>query len=152
LHKLDQEVCLKLAAIANINIETYALEMLKASTDLSDLSVTQMLAIDAKVFTMNGLVAEIAQISTVDIEAVMQRQAEFEVQMRQLITQKSLDLCMCVITDVVNSNSQVIALGSRADLVEKAFALTLENNSAFLPGVVSRKKQIVPPLEKVSVI
>ena len=148
--ELDKAACLKLAEIANIDIESYGLEMLKAGTDLSDLTVSQMLSIDAKVFSMNGLSAEVAQISTVDIDDVMQRQAEIEAEMNKLIAEKSLDLFMCVITDVMNSNSQTIALGSRTDLVETAFATTLENNSAYLPGVVSRKKQIIPPLEKAS--
>ena len=148
--ELDQSSCLKLAEIANIEIEAYGLDMLKAGTDLSDLTVSQMLSIDAKVFAMNGLTAEIAQISTVDIASVMARQVEIEAQMNKVIAEKSLDLFICVITDVMNSNSQGIALGDRIDLVEKAFEVTLENNSAYLPGIVSRKKQIVPPLEKVS--
>ena len=148
--ELDETVCLKLAEIANIDIEAYGLEMLKAGTDLSDLSFAQMLSIDAKVFAMNGLTAEVAQISTVDIESVMARQVDIEAEMNGIIAEKSLDLFMCVITDVMNSNSQTIALGDRTDLIEKAFGTTLENNSAFLPGVVSRKKQIVPPLEKAS--
>jgi len=149
--ELDQQVCLKLAHIANIDFETYSLEMLKAATDLSDLSVVELLTIDSKVFAMNDVSAEVAQISTVDIGSIMARQAEIEAEINKLITEKSLDLFLCVITDVMNSNSQVIALGSRTDLVEVAFATTLENHSAFLPGVVSRKKQIVPPLEKASI-
>ena len=148
---LDKEVCLKLAEIANIDIEAYGLNMLKAGTDLSDLTVAQMLTIDAKVFMMNGLAAKVAQISTVDIESVIKRQKEIETEMNAVIAEESLDLFLCVITDVMNSNSQAIALGNRTDLVEKAFGTTLENNSTFLPGVVSRKKQIVPPLEKASV-
>jgi len=147
----DQEVCLKLAQIANIDIESYGLELLKAGTDLSDLSVAELLRIDAKVFTMNGISVEVAQISTVDIGSVMERQGDIEVVINNIITEKSLDLFICVITDVMNSNSQAIVLGNRTDLVETAFATTLENNSAFLPGVVSRKKQIVPPLEKASI-
>lgn len=145
---LDKEVCLKLAEIANIDIEAYGLDLLKAGTDLSDLTVSQMLVIDAKAFTLNGISAEIAQINTVDIDGVMTRFDEIESEMSQVVTEKSLDLLMFVITDVMNSNSQIIALGDRTDLVEKAFAVTLEKSSAYLPGVVSRKKQIVPPLEK----
>ena len=49
-------------------------------------------------------------------------------------------------TDIINSNSQVIVLGSRADLVEKSYSVKLENNTAFLPGIVSRKKQVIPVL------
>jgi len=148
--ELDQEVCLKLAQIANIDIETYGRQMLKAGTDLSDLSVAQLLAIDAKVFSMNGVSAEITQISTIDIASLMERQADIEIEINKIITEKSLDLFMCIITDVMNSNSQAIALGDRTDLVEKAFGTTLKNNSLYLPGVVSRKKQIVPPLERAS--
>ncbi|MCL1989667.1 MAG: manganese-dependent inorganic pyrophosphatase [Defluviitaleaceae bacterium] len=147
----DREVCLKLAQIANIEIETYGLDLLKAGTDLSDLSVDQMLTIDAKVFTMNGISARIAQINTVDIEGVMTRQPDIETEMNNAIAAESLDLFMFVITDIMNSNSQAIVLGDRIDLVEKAFDTTLEQHAAYLPGVVSRKKQIVPPLEKASV-
>jgi len=144
----DKEACLKLAEMAKIDIEAYGLDMLKAGTDLSDLSVSQMLEIDAKAFSLGGLTAEIAQINTVDIDSVMARFTEIEGSMNKVVTEKSLDLLMFVITDVMNSNSQVIALGDRTDLVEKAFDVTLVNHSAFLPGVVSRKKQIVPPLER----
>ena len=51
---------------------------------------------------------------------------------------------MFAITDIINSNSEVIVLGSRTDIAEKGFNVKLENNLAFLPGVVSRKKQIIP--------
>ena len=57
-----------------------------------------------------------------------------------------IDLFMLLITDIVNSNSQVIALGKNASLVEKAYGVTLEDNTALLEGVVSRKKQIAPPI------
>lgn len=147
---IDKEVCLELARIAGIDVDIYGLNMLKAGTDLSDLTIAQMLSIDAKVFTMNGLTAEIAQVSTVDIASVMERQTEIEAEIIQIIAKKSLDLFMCVITDVMNSNSQAIILGKRTDVAEKAFGMTFENNTAFLPGVVSRKKQIIPPLEKAS--
>ena len=148
--EIDKAVCLELAEIAGIDIDVYGLDMLKAGTDLSDLTVKQMLSIDAKVFTMNGFTVEVAQISTVDIDSVIARQADIETEMNIIIAEKSLDLFLAVITDVMDSNSQVIALGSRTDLVEAAFGATLENNTAFLPGVVSRKKQIIPPLEKAS--
>ena len=51
-----------------------------------------------------------------------------------------------MITDIVNSNSEILALGANMDKVEAAFNFKLENNHAFLPGAVSRKKQVVPQL------
>lgn len=122
--------------------------MLKAGTDLSDYSAAQLLGIDSKVFPMGTSTVEIAQINTVSIEDMMARQTEIESQMEAIIAEKGLDLFVAVITDILNSNSQVIALGKRTDIVEKAFNVSLVNNTALLTGVVSRKKQIVPFMDR----
>lgn len=144
----DVKAAHALAEIANLDLETYGLEMLKAGTDLSDYNAEQLLSIDAKPFEMNGITMEIAQINTASIPEVMERQAEIEATMAQIIEARGLDLFFFAITDIINSNSQVIALGNNTDLIEKAYNVTLENNTVLLPGVVSRKKQIVPVLQK----
>ena len=64
--------------------------------------------------------------------------------LEKIIEKEGLDLFMLLITDIVNSNSQVIVLGKDAALVEKAYGVKLEDNTALLEGVVSRKKQVVP--------
>lgn len=145
--KEDEETARSLAKFAGINIEEYGLEMLKAGTDLSDLTAKELINLDAKPFTMNGQKVKIAQVSTASIKDMLTRKEEIENAMNEEIAEEGLDLFFVAITDVINSDSQVVALGNKA-LVEKAFNVTLENNTAFLPGVVSRKKQIVPVLEK----
>ena len=146
--KEDENTARSLATKFGLDIETYGLEMLKAGTDLSDLSAEELINLDAKPFNMNGKNVKIAQVSTASIEDMMQRQEEIEKAMNAEIEENSLDLFFVTITDIINSNSQVIALGKEVELVEKAFGVKLENNNAFLEGVVSRKKQIVPVLEK----
>lgn len=146
--KEDENTARSLATKFGLDIETYGLEMLKAGTDLSDLSAEELINLDAKPFNMNGKNVKIAQVSTASIEDMMQRQEEIEKAMNAEIEENSLDLFFVAITDIINSNSQVIALGKEVELVEKAFGVKLENNNAFLEGVVSRKKQIVPVLEK----
>ena len=74
----------------------------------------------------------------------MTRKDKLEESMKKDVETLGLDLNILLITDIINSNSQVIALGSRADLVEKSYSVKLENNTAFLPGIVSRKKQVIP--------
>ena len=69
---------------------------------------------------------------------------ELEAGIEKIIEKEDLDLFMLLITDIVNSNSQVIVLGKDACLVEKAYGVKLEDNTALLEGVVSRKKQVVP--------
>ena len=99
-----------LSKIAEVDVEEYGLEMLKAGTDLSSFTIDEILQLDAK----------------------------------QIDFKDNLDLFILLITDIVNSNSQVIALGKSAKLIEKAYGVELIDNTALLEGVVSRKKQVVP--------
>lgn len=146
--KEDLNAAEKLAKIANLDVNKYGNDMLRAGTDLSDLTIAEMINIDAKEFDINSLKVEIAQINTVDIESVLKRQEELKNEINNVIKNKGLDLFIFVITDILENNSQIIALGNRAELVQKAYEIKLENDQAFLPGVVSRKKQILPPLVK----
>ena len=140
----DISAAKELAKIAEINIETYGLDMLKAGTDISDFSIDEILSMDAKSTTLKDVKVIINQVNTACIDDVMKLQEDLEKGMRKSIEENHLDLFMLLITDIINSDSQVIALGNRADLVEKSYNVKLENNTALLKGVVSRKKQVIP--------
>lgn len=142
----DVAAAKELSNIADLDMETYGLDMLKAGTDLSDKTVAELLQMDAKVFTMGAAKVEIAQINAVDVESIYENQSELEEGIQSIIDEKELDLFLLVVTDIINSNSEALALGNAKENVEKAFHVTLENNRAFLEGVVSRKKQIVTSL------
>lgn len=146
--KKDEEVARELAKIANIDIESYGMEMLKAGTDLSDFSAEELINIDSKELEANGLKFQVAQVNTACIEDVLKDKDNIEKAMRDFINTNQVGLFMLAITDIINSNSQIIVLGDRANVVEKAFNVKLEDNMAFLPGVVSRKKQIVPVIKE----
>lgn len=146
--KHDIKALEELGKIADINIEEYGLEMLKAGTDLDDFSAEELINLDAKSLDKDGTKFVIAQVNTVSIEDVLKRQNELENAMNKEITEKGLSLFVLAITDILNSNSKIIALGSKTDAVEKAFNTKLENNTAFLEGVVSRKKQLLPFIDK----
>ena len=122
--------------------------MLKAGTDLSDFSEEELLNIDAKKFEKGTVEFEIAQVNTVDIEELLKKQQKIEEAIKKEIEKNKLDLFVFAITDILNSNSEILVLGERKDAVEKAFNIKLQNNRAFLPGVVSRKKQILPNIDK----
>ncbi len=142
----DIKVAKELAKIAEIDCDTYGLEMLKAGTDLTGLSIPEILNLDAKEIDLKKVKSVIAQVNTASIADVMAIQADLETGMQKIMEEKQLDLFMLLITDIVNSDSQVIVLGKRADLVETSYGVKLENNTALLKGVVSRKKQVVPIL------
>ena len=117
-------------------------------TCTSNYTAEQLINIDAKYTVMNENPLMIAQVNTVDINDVLKNKEALEQAINKVISEKNLNLFVLAITDIVNSNSQIIALGNRIDMVEKAFNIKLENSTAFLPGVVSRKKQIVPVLQE----
>lgn len=145
----DVKAARELAEIAGVDAEKYGLDMLKAGADLSDKSVEQLISLDAKEFQMGAKKVEVAQVNTVDIQDVLSRQEELESTLQNVINEKNLDLFVFVVTDILNSDSTVLALGRSADAVEEAYQVKLENNTALLKGVVSRKKQIVPVLTNI---
>lgn len=140
----DRKAVKELAEITGIDPEVYGLDMLKAGTDLSDFSIDEILHLDAKMIDFKDVKSIVNQVNTASIPEVMKMKADLEEGMKKVIEKENLDLFMLLITDIVNSNSQVIALGKNASLVEKAYGVKLEDNTALLNGVVSRKKQVVP--------
>ncbi|WP_405285752.1 manganese-dependent inorganic pyrophosphatase [Methanobrevibacter sp.] len=140
----DKAAIEKLSKIAEIDAEEYGLEMLKAGTDLSSFTIEEILALDAKQIDFKDVKSIVNQVNTADISDVMAMKDDLEAGINKIIEDEDLDLFMLLITDIVNSNSQVIALGEDASLVEKAYGVTLEDNTVLLEGVVSRKKQVVP--------
>ncbi|MGM0124438.1 manganese-dependent inorganic pyrophosphatase [Enterococcus sp. AZ194] len=142
----DVRAAKELATLAEIDLDVYGLEMLKAGTKLSDKSAEVLLDLDAKSFPMADKNVRIAQINTVDLSEVMDRQAELEAAMAETSTANGYDLFILVVTNILDSDSELLVFGEPKEKVEEAFATKLVNNRALLKGVVSRKKQVVPQL------
>ena len=146
--KHDEKALDELGKIAGIDVNEYGLEMLKAGTDLDDFTAEELINLDAKSLEKNGTKFVIAQVNTVSIPDVLKRQKELEEAIKKQIDEKNLDIFVLAITDILNSNSEIIALGKKVEIVEKAFDKKLEDNRAFLEGVVARKKQLLPNIDK----
>lgn len=142
----DKHICKKLAEIAGINIDEFAKEMFKAGTSLKGKTVEQIFNQDFKPFSIEDTKVGIAQVNTMDIEGFMPLKEEMLAYMSTKAKEANLDMVMLLLTDILNEGSQILVAGDKPEIVEKAFKVTLENNEAFLPGVLSRKKQVVPPI------
>ena len=79
---------------------------------------------------------------------MLKRKKELEEAIKEEIEKNKLTLFVLAITDILNSNSQILALGEKSKTVESAFNKELSDNMMFLEGVVSRKKQLLPPIDK----
>ncbi|ADX23954.1 manganese-dependent inorganic pyrophosphatase [Streptococcus dysgalactiae] len=145
-HVSDHRVAEELAELAEVNLETYGMSLLKAGTNLASKSEAELIDIDAKTFELNGNAVRVAQVNTVDISEVLERQEAIEAAIKDAMAAEGYSDFVLMVTDIVNSNSEILAIGANMDKVEAAFNFTLDNNHAFLAGAVSRKKQVVPQL------
>ncbi|MGE6492334.1 manganese-dependent inorganic pyrophosphatase [Exiguobacterium sp. NPDC077395] len=142
----DIKAAKELAEIAGVDAEAYGLEMLKAGADLSQKTIEELISLDAKEFAMGDYRVEIAQVNAVDANDVLNRKEEVEAAIANTVAAKNLDLFVFAITNILTNDSEAIVVGPKPELFEQAFNVTLQNGLATLPGVVSRKKQIVPVL------
>ena len=144
----DKKALEELAKIAEIDVNTYGIEMLKAGTNLDDFTEEELINMDAKRSEKDGKKFVIAQVNTVSIPDVLKRKENIERVIEKEIENNDLQLFIFAITDILNSNTQIIALGKETQVAEKGFEKALEDNMMFLEGVVSRKKQILPVIDK----
>ena len=142
----DKKAVEELAKIANVDISKYGLEMLKAGTNLDKYTEEELINFDAKSMEKEGIKYIIAQVNTVSIPDVLKRKEKIEHEINKVIEAKGLSLFVFVITDIVNSNSTAVVLGERTDAISKTYEI--KDNLAEMPGVVSRKKQVLPLVEK----
>ena len=145
----DVNAAQALKDIANVDLNSYGLDMLKAGASTTDKSAETLLDMDAKSFTMGDYVTRIAQVNTVDIDEVLNRKDELEKVMLEVSANEKYDLFVLVVTDIINSDSKILVVGAEKDKVGQAFDVQLDDGMAFLSGVVSRKKQVVPQITEV---
>ena len=145
----DVAAAKELAEIAEIDLDTYGLDMLKAGADVSDQPISAWISSDAKEFMMHEAKVEIAQLNTVDPTTIYQDSEGIKEEIQKVIEEKGLALFLFVVTDILKNDSEVLAIGPAKKHVEDAFDVSLTNEDrAILEGVVSRKKQVVPALTK----
>ena len=143
----DKKAVEALAEIAGVDYQSYGLEELKAGTNISDKSEEELIDLDAKSFELNGQTARVAQINVVDLPEAMERKDSFLKAMEDASEAENYDLFMLLITNVLDSDSKALVVGNdnAKAAFEKAFGKVVDSEID-LPGVVSRKKQVVPQL------
>ena len=144
----DAKAGKELAEIAGVDLKEYGLEMLKAGTALGDKSEAELLNMDMKVFEIDGTKIGVAQVNTVNEAEVLERKEKLLAEIDNIIAKEGLKFFMLAITNILTNDSAALISGDGNDVVEKAFGEKVDSNLVTLKGVVSRKKQIIPPLTK----
>ena len=144
----DRVAAEELAAIAGVEQEAYGKELLAEKSKLGEKSPREMVVADFKAFEFGDSHVGIGQIETVDPDQVLSQQAAVLAAMDELVEERGFDLLVLLVTDLLAEESTALLAGSKTDVVAAAFETTINDRTVSLSGVMSRKKQVVPPLEK----
>lgn len=142
----DEKAAKELAEIAGVNIDEYGLDLLKAGTNIARKSALEIVDGDAKNFDLNGHVVHVGQVNVVDFEEIQERKDELLQEMTQQNSDNSYELFLLLVTNILDSNSIAFVAGNHYNKVESAFKTQINEDQLNLPGVVSRKKQVIPNL------
>ncbi len=139
----DRRTAERMARIANVSLEELGNDIFSAS--LEHKTAQDLFFSDFKTFHIAGHDLAVAQVTCVDSPAMLERKEEFMAIMEKTRREKNMDMVMLMLTDVLKEGTQIIYLGDD-DTVQQAFNVHPRDNTVFLPGIMSRKKQIIPTL------
>ena len=143
----DQAVARTLAKVAEINIEEYAASMFNAGSQLKDKTPDEIFHNDYKRFQVADKSIAVSQLTGVSRQELDRVREEMLPYLRDLLPRSSMDMLFLMITDILDQSSELLFVGPRTkEIVEEAFGTPAGEYSVQLPGVVSRKKQVVAPL------
>lgn len=146
---VDTKIAKKLAEIAGVDIQEFAMEMFKAGTSLVGKTVDEIFNQDFKKFNFDNLQVGVAQVNSMDIEGFLPYKKDMLDYMNKFAEDNNLEFTLLLLTDIINANSEIFVGGPRPELVEKAFNVQLTECQGTLAGVISRKKQVVPAITAV---
>lgn len=146
----DKEAVEFLNQIARLDIDRLSDEMFVAKSDISDTTTNELITKDYKVFDMKGKKVGIGVWETVLPKSVLERKNEILSALEKKKKSDELDLVFFAVVDIIK-NSSILLVINRGEkrVAEEAFKVKIEDSLGKLPGIVSRKKQIVPAIEKV---
>lgn len=127
----------------------FGMELLKAKSNIESKSAHDIVKGDYKHFNFNGTKGGVSQIETMNLSDLKERRTEILDEMEKVRTEDGLDFVLLMLTDVMKEASDLLFVGQPAEKFEAAFGGKIENNSICREGVLSRKKQVIPPLEAV---
>jgi manganese-dependent inorganic pyrophosphatase len=145
----DKAVCAELSEICGeSNLEALGIEMFKVKSAVEGTPIRELVFRDYKDFNMSGKGVGVGQLELVDLSIVDGIKAKLEKDIRDLKAEKGHHSVLLMLTDIMKEGTELLVASDDESVIEKAFGVPPKDGKAWLPGIMSRKKQIVPDLEK----
>lgn len=143
---VDRLMLKRLSEIAGIEVDKFAKEMFKAGTSLLDKSPEEIFHQDLKVYTIGNFKIGVSQVGTLDMESFLPIEKDILKLMDRKVREGSFSVLILMVTDIIEGGSELIVAGDEKEVISRAFNIKLDGSSVYLPGIISRKKQVIPPL------
>ena len=144
---VDKISAQSLAQIAGIVPEMFAKDMFTAGSNLKNKSTAEILYQDFKRFNIEDTAVGVGQINSMNVDELNEIKDRLVLFIEKERSKNGLDMVFFMMTSILDESTELICCGSGAqNLVEDCFNVKMENNAAWLPGVVSRKKQLIPQI------
>lgn len=144
--EIDKRMLSRMSKIANIDVEKFATEMFKAGTSLENKQPQDLLKEDVKQFVIEGEKVRVAQVLTMDLESLHNRKDELLKHMKDIMDMNGESTFILVFTDILQEISEMLVVGEYKEQIANGFGAVLVDNSFSAPGVLSRKKQVIPSI------
>jgi manganese-dependent inorganic pyrophosphatase len=146
--RVDQDMADRLAKIAGIEPVEFGTAMFKYASSLKDRNTQDIIQTDLKEFKVGEMLMGIGQVSVMGTEEVLEITQALLEEMDTYRSHATLDYVLLMVTDLLTEGTHLLITGPEPEEIGKVFGVTVKDSLAYLPGVMSRKKQIVPPLTK----
>lgn len=142
----DKRILDRMSKIADLNPEEFADKMFRAATSLKGKSATDLVEGDVKTFNIGGEDFRVGQVMTMNPEELIPIMDELKDLMDKKIKAKNESTFVLVLTDIFNQRSELLVVGEHFDSIREEFGEITERGTINAPGVLSRKKQVIPKL------
>ena len=144
--KTDKQILMRLARIADLDVEEYAMKMFKAGTSLDNKKPSDILTADSKVFNIEEEKVKVSQTFTTDLESLGNIEERLVKRMQEMRTENGDDVFVLLITDIFAQKSRVLVVGKFGESIAKEFEEDLVECGFLVDGLLSRKKQFIPKI------
>jgi len=144
----DRAIAEKLAAELGLNIADYAAEMFAAKSDVSSFSDAELIRMDSKEYEVDGTKFRVSVLETTAPSVVLDRKASIMESMTAVATEDGVDQVLLFVVDILNEEATLLVPNDLVKTVaKKSFDADASGDAVVLPGIMSRKKQIIPKLK-----
>jgi manganese-dependent inorganic pyrophosphatase len=143
---IDKETSEKLSQIADVDIMKHGMAVLKAGSGIGDMSPIEIAKNDLKEFQIGEYRMIVSQIFVMDTSEVLTLKDELLTCMKNICNSEGYDMSLLMVTDIIAEGTELLYTGKLKTIIAEAFGKPASENTISLPGVMSRKKQVIPPM------